>query len=86
MDNLARNALLATQAGMSYGKWKAMQPVVVIEKRELPEGVKLCRYCGKEFDSVNNKKYCSSECLLEQRRKNNRESMKRCRQRGGNDG
>ena len=61
VDNLARNALLATQAGMSYGKWKAMQPVAEPKLKELPEGWRLCR-CGKAFTGRANKKYCCPEC------------------------
>jgi hypothetical protein len=38
MDNLARNAMLAKQSGLSYGKWKAMQPIVEIKKPEIQEG------------------------------------------------
>jgi hypothetical protein len=85
MDNLARNALLATQAGMSYGKWKALQPVVVPEKKELPEGWRLCPGCGKEFTGRSNKKYCSPECQHQhyniKQRKTNKEYMRQYRKR-----
>lgn len=61
MDRLARNAMLARQAGMSYGKWKAMQtPVVIIKK---PEGL-VCKYCGKTFpkNKYRARAYCSDYC------------------------
>ena len=65
MDNLARNAMLAKQANMSYGKWKAMQPV--IEKVEkpadpLPKGWKICQNCGKAFKTNKAQKYCDIDC------------------------
>lgn len=58
------NAMLASQAGMSYGKWKALQPVVPIatKKEEIPEGWKACEYCGKQFKPRNGKRFCDGEC------------------------
>lgn len=83
MDNLSRNALLASQAGMSYGKWKALQEIVVPEKKVLPEGWRLCPLCGKEFTGRKNKRHCSKECQLEhynaKRRKTNKEYVGKCR-------
>lgn len=60
MDKLAINAMLAKQAGMSYGKWKAMQPI--IEKPEVPDGWKRCEYCGKGFKPVSRKRFCDVHC------------------------
>lgn len=34
MDNLARDAAEALKANMTYGKWKAMQNPVKVEKKE----------------------------------------------------
>lgn len=72
MDNLAREAMIAKQAKMSYGKWKATQePVKVIEK-PIPEGWKLCEYCGKPFKCSQGKRFCELDCrerAYEQRRK-----------------
>lgn len=64
MDNLARNAMLAKQANMSYGRWKAMQPIVPIEqKKEIPDGWIKCGYCGKPFKPKNpQQKYCEYAC------------------------
>lgn len=64
MDRLARNAMLARQAGMSYGKWKAMQPVVPIvkEEKEIPENWKTCPVCGTRFPPKSNKRFCNYEC------------------------
>ena len=64
MDNLARNAMLARQANMSYGKWKAMQPQAEIITKQLPEGWRRC-WCGKEFTGRANKKHCCRACRVE---------------------
>ena len=57
MDRLARNAMLARQAGMSYGKWKAMQPVVETKKPEIPEGHIKCE-CGAFFKTRCDHQLC----------------------------
>ncbi len=62
MDRLAMNAMLARQAGMTYGKWKAMQPIVPIEKPEIPEGWVKCEECGKAFPPRNKKRFCDGVC------------------------
>lgn len=62
MDRLARNAMLARQAGMTYGKWKALQPVVKVEEPEIPEGCKKCEECGTLFKARNGKRFCNDEC------------------------
>ena len=64
MDNLAREAMLAKEAGMSYGRWKAMQPAVeIVEPNELPPGWKSCNYCGKPFKKKSGHQvYCSMDC------------------------
>ncbi len=65
MDRLARNAMLARQANMSYGKWKALQPVVVPEKKtEVPEGWQACEECGKHFKPGKGKRFCEEACRL----------------------
>ena len=64
MDNLARNAMLARQADMSYGKWKALQPIVPIKPKEVDESkMKSCPWCGKKFECKKpNQKYCEPYC------------------------
>ena len=65
MDKLAYENHLALAAGMSYGKWKAMQNPVKIEPKKLPIGIetKKCPWCGVEFFSGDHKtKYCSKRC------------------------
>lgn len=63
MDNLARNAMLAKQAGMSYGQWKSLQPPDKIEKK-IPEGWVVCKWCGKHFKPRTNQKYCDIDCRV----------------------
>lgn len=64
MDNLDRDVKLARQAGMSYGRWKALQIPVVPEKK-IPEGWLICAYCGKPFKprSRRRQKYCEQFCM-----------------------
>lgn len=62
MDNLARDAMLAREAGMTYGRWKAMQKPAKPVKKEIPEGWKECPQCGKLFKAAQKKKYCNIEC------------------------
>lgn len=66
-DKLTRENAQALAAGMSYGKWKALQPVPV--KEETPPlpiyNMRKCAYCGLEFrqsDGSGRKKYCSDRC------------------------
>ena len=63
MDNLAKDAAAALAAGMSYGKWKAMQEEGAIE-RKLPKGWRVCLHCGKPFKPTGNsiQKYCEYVC------------------------
>lgn len=64
MDNLARNAMLAKQAGMSYGKWKALHPTEPKKADEIPEGWRVCEYCGIAYKpkTKRRRRYCDSEC------------------------
>lgn len=67
MDNLARNAFMAKQAGLSYGRWKAMQPIVPVVKKEPEETkkTKVCPWCGEKFvpNRFNSRqKYCNTVC------------------------
>ena len=63
-DNLAREAMLAKQAGMSYGRWKATQEIVVPKRKN----ERICPNCGNKFVSTS-KKYCDSICGLQYRNK-----------------
>ena len=64
-DKLAQDAAAALAAGMSYGKWKAMQdPVRIYKPQDLAPGWKLCAWCGKPFmiKTKKNKLYCDAYC------------------------
>lgn len=63
MDNLARNAMSARKAGMTYGKWKALQPIVKVE-RPLDEMECVCQFCGNTFvkKTRQRRKYCDFIC------------------------
>jgi hypothetical protein len=65
MDRLAMESTAAWNAGMSYGRWKAMQTPVIPQKKE-PEKVGTwytCEHCGKRFFKADKRprKYCD-EC------------------------
>lgn len=62
MDNLARNAMLAKQAGMSYGRWKAIQPQQKKQEDKIPDGWIQCLNCGKPFKPTPNQKFCEYHC------------------------
>ena len=63
VDKLAQDVAKADAAGMSYGKWMAMQHD---EKRhepdELPVGWKICPNCGRRFKSRQGKRFCDDVC------------------------
>lgn len=63
MDNLAKDAMLARGAGMSYGPWKALHPKTM-EEREPIENGSVCQHCGKTFFPKTNRpqKYCQFYC------------------------
>ena len=83
MDNLARNAMLAKQANMSYGKWKAMQkpvPIVMV----IPEGHKKCVGCGSTFlPNHKSQKYCGIDCQRRTQQRKHRERQRAYRLRKG---
>lgn len=66
MDNLARNAMSARKAGMTYGKWKALHPITMGE-REPTEKECVCAYCGSIFTKKTKipQKYCQFYCQNE---------------------
>ena len=68
-DRLSRESSAALAAGMSYGKWKALQPPDVIVPPPKPKMIaeKTCKFCGKTFYQADNRKrkYCSDQCRYE---------------------
>lgn len=64
-DKLSQDAAAALAAGMSYGRWKAMQPVEVKEEKPPKPyyNIKKCAFCGFEFRSDCGRRiYCSDNC------------------------
>ncbi len=78
MDNLARDAMLAKEACMSYGRWKAMQPVAEIEKPPIPEGWRECECCGKLFKPIAAQRFCDIGCRREAYEEKARQMRKEC--------
>jgi hypothetical protein len=66
MDKLSQEVHQALAAGMSYGKWKAMQTPVKIEPKPdlIKYETKICAYCGAEYYVEDNRprKYCGTRC------------------------
>ena len=68
-DKLSQEVSMALAAGMSYGKWKAMQTPTVIEKpKPKARAMQVCEHCGSEFPVFDNRKrrYCSDMCRVAQ--------------------
>lgn len=74
-DRLSIESSKAIAAGMTYGKWKALQSAGLIESTDYEEElvcdtpglVLMCKYCGEEFTCPNKKgkggrQYCTKEC------------------------
>lgn len=88
-DKLAQDAAAALAAGMSYGKWKAMQdnPVAVKKKDETPENWKICPHCGKPFKprpktrQIYCELYCQQAAQSIKRSEKNRERQQKYRER-----
>ena len=76
VDRLAMNAMLAKQAGMSYGKWKALQPIVAVEQNAVPKGWQKCEECGVAFPPRGKKRFCDSVCRRTSYEKNRLDKKK----------
>ena len=63
-DKLMQEARQALAAGMSYGKWKAMQPRADLSKPAIPADWKPCAYCGKYYKPKNGKRFCDVPCRV----------------------
>lgn len=73
-DKLTQENAMALAAGMSYGKWKALQnPTVIVKPRQPEYGS--CIHCGKPFDRPGSpqRKYCNEDCRLAARDKRKQE-------------
>lgn len=80
-DKLALDAAAAKAAGMSYGRWKAMQDNPVVDKKEdkIPEGWKICQYCKTPFkpNHGNKQLYCKVTCQREAQKERDKANGKR---------
>ena len=74
MDNLTKQAVLARRAGVSYGKWMAMNAPAEIEKK-IPEGWPICKYCKKPFKprSKRQRVFCDVVCQQQEYYETHRE-------------
>ena len=81
-DKLAQDAAAALAAGMTYGKWKAMQSVQEKKEEEpLPPGRKICPWCNKPFEPPHlQRKYCCDKCKEEALREYHRKRHQRKKQ------
>ncbi len=78
MDKLVWENSLALAAGMSYGKWKAMQdPVQIVKQDVVPEGWFVCENCGKSFKPKTKRpqRFCDYYCQERAYHRNNREIL-----------
>lgn len=76
MDKLAWENSQALAAGMSYGKWKAMQdPVKIVKKDGVPDGWSVCEHCGKSFKPKTKRpqRFCDYNCQRQAYYQNHRE-------------
>ena len=60
-DRLSIESAMATAAGMTYGKWKALQTPQKIT-RKIPDGWRLCEFCGKPFKKNGAQRFCEIGC------------------------
>ena len=73
LDKLSQEMLQceADGFGVSYGKWKAKQPVYVEPEKEM----RVCAFCGKPFiPKTPKQKYCDKVCSYSVLEKRNNEA------------
>ena len=61
-DRLAIEASMAKAAKMSYGRWKALQIPQKIAQKGIPDGWRLCEFCGKPFKRNHGQRFCEMDC------------------------
>lgn len=88
MDNLARDAMAAVQAGMTYGKWKVLHPHTNPDANAVTgrgsdaglEKFEVCIVCHKVFEIEGRHRLtCSAECRKAHNLERNRNYMRRYR-------
>lgn len=63
-DRLTREAILAVEAGMTYGKWKAAQAKAQqsVTDDGFHKSLVKCPWCGTHFKPNRSQKYCCQDC------------------------
>ena len=63
-DKLSLECRMAKEAGMSYGQWKALQPVVKPKEKEPTGQKRICEFCGEVFYKNDNRprRFCDVIC------------------------
>ena len=75
-DKLAQDAAAALAAGMSYGKWKAMQNPSEIDKPPLPADWRVCVRCGKPYKPKTKRKQLYCDVFCQKRAQKERQQQK----------
>ena len=82
LDKLSLDMIECEKAGFgcSYGKWKASLANTEDRSKNLPEGWKICEWCGKWYkpkQQKSNQRYCESVCQ-QQAKLARRQKSKEC--------
>lgn len=77
-DKLAQDVHQAIAAGMSYGKWKAMQGHTEPTEKQSKGNETICLNCGKVIVNKDKfkRKYCDAYCGIEYRYKKAKGQLK----------
>lgn len=63
MDQLTKDCIAARKAGLSYGKWKALQAPQKPKKEKEKHSDKFCRVCGAMIPKTSKRMaFCSYDC------------------------
>ena len=93
MDQLTLDCIAAQKAGMTYGKWKALQPrveVVIPQEPDLPEDEsevkkeptkRFCKICGNVVTGHGRREYCGETCEYEGQKARSRAWYRRNKER-----
>lgn len=74
MDQLSRDAVAATNAGLTYGKYMAKKETLAAAYEGIDK-VKKCLFCGCPLPrGKGNRRYCNGECAEKYREQQARKS------------
>ena len=78
LDNLSLDMIQCKKDGygVHYGRWKALQPVVEVEKA-IPDNFRSCEYCGQWYKPTSKRaqKYCGAYCQILAQRARDRDKL-----------